>query len=489
MTEENGQVAATVSSPEPVPSGGAPRRARRRRPCTTSPDLLSYPYTDIGNAERLVAMFRNGIRFCPEMAKWLAWDGTRWKPDNSGEMRRRAKKTVRTFYLQATGITDDEQRAKAEKHARKSESAASIRAMLSCAEAEAGITAQAAELDRNPWLLNCKNGTVDLQTGLLRPHRQEDLITKVCPVDFDEGASCPLFLGFLGRILGERPALIAYVQKVVGYALTGDVSAKACFCLFGDGNNGKTTLLEVLRHILGDYAAQVMIDSLMVRRSQESNASLADLADLRGARFVTTSETEEGQRLAEGKLKYLTGMSQIKTCRKYENPMTFEPTHKVFMDANHRPVVRGADKAIWTRLKLIPFTVTIPDDEIDRDLPNKLKAEAPGVLAWAVQGCLAWQREGLVEPPEVQESVKTWKNEDDPIKEFFEERAEFGPTHLTPVSDIWEEFRTWTADIGIKYPPRSRLHEQLRKQGCSKTVERDERARQVRCWKGVKLIY
>jgi putative DNA primase/helicase len=447
--------------------------------------LLWHPQTDTGNAERLVAMFGDRIRFCSEWKKWLLWDGTRWKVDSLGEIRRHAKQTVRTFYAQAALITDSSDRDAAEAHARKSESAAAIRAMLNCAESEVGVPVAASELDRDPWLLNCKNGTLDLRTGQLRQHRQTDLITKLCPVDFDPNAPCPVFERFLARIL---PGLTDYLQRVFGYALTGVVTEKACFCLFGDGNNGKTSLLELFRYILGDYSAQVMIDSLMTRRSGESNTSMADLADLRGARFVTTSETEEGQKLAEGKLKYLTGMSEIRTCRKYENPVSFSPTHKVFMDANYRPLVRGSDVAIWTRLKLVPCTVSIPASEIDKDLLNKLKAEAPGVLAWAVKGCLTWQQGGLVEPQAIQDSVATWKSEDDPYREFFEDECELGPAHSVPVADLWSKFSGWAAANGIKYPSRPKLYERLRFHGCTQERQRDPNGRQVRCWKSVKVI-
>jgi putative DNA primase/helicase len=359
--------------------------------------------------------------------------------------------------------------------------------MLTCAETEVAISA--ADFDCDPWLLNCYNGTIDLRTGNLRAHSPIDLITKLCPVDFDPNAPCERFAAFLSRILGHQPGLVDYVQRVLGYALTGLVREKACFCLFGDGNNGKTTLLELVRHIVGDYAAQVMIDSLMTRRSQESNTSMADLADIRGARFVTTSETEEGQRLAEGKLKFLTGMSEIKTCRKYENPVTFAPTHKIFMDANHRPVVLGTDRAIWDRLKLIPFVVSIPADEIDKDLLNKLKAEASGVLAWAVRGCLAWQQRGrLDEPLTVRDSVNSWQSDDDPYREFFEDVCEFDPAHSVPVADLLKEFRQWATENGIKVQSRTRLYQTLQRRECRQERQRDECGRQIRCWKGVKVV-
>ena len=479
--------AATNKRGSHAPSKGKGTPGSRRHRRRASINLLGFPHTDTGNAERLVALFGDRIRHCTEWKSWLVWDGARWRPDNSREIHRYAKLTIRTFYTQATTIKDSSDRQSAENHARRSESAAGIRALLACAESEPGIAVSATALDKDPWLLNCLNGTLDLRTGALIPHRQDELITKLCPVKFDANAACPIFSVFISRILAGSTPLIAYLRRVLGYALSGQITEKACFCLFGDGNNGKTTLLELIRHILGDYSAQVMIDTLMTRRAQESNASLADLADLRGARFVTTSETEAGQRLAEGKLKYLTGMSEIKTCRKYENPVTFPPTHKIFMDANHRPIVRGSDAAIWTRLKLIPFTVSIPDDEIDKSLLNKLKAEAAGVLAWMVKGCLEWRQGGLDEPDEVKASVDTWKSEDDPYKEFFEDECEFDPSYSAAVSTLWPRFSDWAKQNGIRYPSKSGLYERLHARGCTKGVAQPALGKQFRCWKGIRL--
>lgn len=279
------------------------------------------------------------------------------------------------------------------------------------------------------------NGSLDLKSGRLHEHRRGDLISKLVHFEYHPEAECPMFMRFVNRIMGGgtnaarediEPAgrLVSYVQKCFGCALTGDVSEKAVFCFFGAGNNGKTTLLEIIRHIIAEYSAQVLIDSLMQHHTRESNASLSDLGDLCGVRFVTTSEAEEGQRLAVGKLKYLTqGMGRIKTCRKYENPIEFSATHKLFLDANHKPIIRGAEKAIWNRLKLVPFTVTIPSEEIDKTLLDKLKAEAEGILAWMVKGCQLWLAEGLGDPPEVSQASAAWQAESDRFPAFLEERC------------------------------------------------------------------
>ena len=342
------------------------------------PDLRCQPYTDTGNAERLVALHGRDLRFCTESKKWLVWDGRRWNAEHGRRVKVLAKRTIRKLYDQAADIENKDVRQAAERHARNSESAKAINAMLACAEYEEGMPVSAGELDQNRYLLNCRNGTLDLADGCLRKHARENLITKLVHFDYRPGAKCPRFIQFLHRIMDGGPhasddslarsnRLVGYLQKCFGYALTADVSEKAVFCFFGSGNNGKTTLLEIIRFVLAEYSTQVLIDSLMVHHSRESNASLADLADLRGARFVTTSEAEEGQRLAVGKLKYLTqGMGTIKTCRKYENPIHFPATHKLFLDANHKPVIRGAEKAVCNRLKLVPFTVIIPTEEMTR---------------------------------------------------------------------------------------------------------------------------
>jgi putative DNA primase/helicase len=243
---------------------------------------------------------------------------------------------------------------------------------------------------------------------------------------------------------GRAERLVSYLQKCFGYSLTAAVSEKAIFCFFGTGNNGKTTLLEIIRFILTEYSAQVLIDSLMAHQTKESNTSMADLADLRGARFVTTSETEEGQKLAVGKLKYLTqGMGEIKACRKYENPIIFTATHKLFIDANHKPIIRGAEKAVWNRLKPIPFVVTIPPEEVDKALLDKLKTEAPGILAWMVEGCMRWQREGLGEPPEVSEESAKWQEESDRFRAFIAERYVVDANSWVPVGNPWSGYGDW----------------------------------------------
>jgi putative DNA primase/helicase len=323
--------------------------------------------------------------------------------------------------------------------------------------------------------LNFNNGTVDLKDGRLYPHDRGQFISKMVKYAYRPAATCPTFLRFLERIMGITPdasegqlqraeRLIAYLQKAIGYSLTGTTCEKAVFLLHGPGDNGKSTLLALFLELLEEYAVLLQIDSLMVR--QESNNTQADLADLRGARFVMTSETEEGQRLAEGKLKRITqGMGRIKATRKYENPVEFNESHKLWIDANHLPTVRGTDNAIWNRLHPVPFTVTIPKAEQDRNLRIKLLAEAEGILAWAVVGAVRWHREGLGKPPEVAQAGAAWRMESDQTGRFLETCCIIGQFASVASRTLYQTYRKWAEEVGERAQPENVFFKRLGEQG------------------------
>jgi putative DNA primase/helicase len=457
------------------------------------PDLLCQHHNDHGNAERLITLHGHDLRYYHAIKRWLIHDGTRWQIDETGQAYKLAKKTMLRLLAQAAEGNHKD----AESFAKSSLNHKRIAAMMASTECELPI--RTLDLDRNAYLINCLNGTLDLETGELRAHCREDYITKLAHLEYKPDADCPLFLQFLRRIMGDGPdasqadgeragRLAGYLQKVFGYSLTGDVSEKVIFCFFGNGNNGKTTLLEAIRFVLWEYSAQIQIDTLMSHRQRESNASLSDLADLRGARFVTTSEAEQGGRLAEGKLKYLSaGMGEVKTCRKYENPITFQAAHKLFIDANHKPIVRGTDQAVWNRLKLIPFDVTIPPEEIDKGLLEKLKSEAEGVLAWMVEGCRRWLAEGLGDPPEVTEASAGWRSEMSLLTEFIEDRCELSPQGVCPVGELRQSYESWARKNGEREAVWVRaFDDELTARGCLKKRERIA-GKQARVWLGISL--
>ena len=418
------------------------------------PELLSQLQNDYGNACRLVALHGQDLRFCHALKKWLVWDGRRWAVDETDQARRLAKDTMVEFLRQAVSSRAGE---KVEKFASASLDSRRIASMLSMAQPE--IYVRPSDLDTDPYSLNFLNGTVDLRSGVLRSHDRQDLITKLVPHQSMPSAKCPQWLAFLDKIMGggagakeeasERARrLIDYLQTAFGYSLTGCTIEKAVFVLFGSGNNGKSTLLSTFRQLVEEYSMLLQVDTLMVR--QESNNTQADLADLRGARFVQTSETEEGQRLAQGKLKRITqGMGKIKATRKYENPIEFPETHKLWMDTNRKPTIRDAqDKATFNRLHAIPFLVRISPEEIDRDLPGKLILEAEGILAWAVMGARLWHETGLVKPEEVEAAGTKWQSDMDQIGRFISERCATGPSLGCPSSQVYAAYKNWTEQEG-----------------------------------------
>ena len=457
------------------------------------PDLLCYPLTDTGNGERIVALFGSDIRYCVEMKRWLVWDGTRWAVDELNVMRQKAKLMARRLYAQGKGNSNYEN------HARASESYAAVTAALGSASTDKGIPITVAELDQHPYLLNCPNGVVDLRDGKILRNNRDFLITKLCPVPYQPKAQCPRFVGFLQWAMGANPEadisertarLVGFLQRAFGYSLTSDVSEKAVFILHGErGNNGKTTLLTLFRDMLGrDYSGQLVIDTVMSMKNQDATTR-ADLADLRGVRLVVTSEVEKEHKLNEGKIKYITaGMGSIKSCRKYENPIEFTATHKLFMDCNHRPTVRGVDDAIWRRLKLIPFEVTVSEEEKDLQLPAKLRAEMPGILAWAVAGCGLWFREGLGDPPEVSEAGQEWREHDDPLKEFIDDCCLLNEDRFVKASELGLAYEWWAKQNRERYPlGRESFNERLQAKGLKQSRSRRIDSKQARAWEGIEL--
>jgi putative DNA primase/helicase len=409
-----------------------------------------YALTDLGNAERLVHHFGADLRYCHPWGKWLYWDGKRWRIDNSGRVYRLAKQVVRMIYQEAIEAANDEKRKQLAKHGVKSEGKYAIKAMVELAQSEPGIPVQPAELDAGPWLLNVLNGTLELRTGILREHRREDLLTKMAPVEYDPGAACPTWRSFLSTIMAEpdgRPKrrLIAFLRRAVGYALTGSTEEQVLLMGYGTGSNGKSTCLETVRAMLGDYAQQADFSTFLFR---EHDRVANDIARLQGVRFISAVEVEGGRRLAEVLVKQLTGGDTITARFLFKEFFEFTPTLKVFLAVNHEPAIRGTDWAIWRRIRLIPFTVTIPDDRQDKQLPAKLKKELSGILAWAVRGCLAWQRKGLGQPEEVRKATADYRDEMDILGGFLAERCRLGGRAVTGASELYKAYVEWCGQGG-----------------------------------------
>ncbi len=439
---------ATTTIPTSTPTPG-PRLVTElgSRDGGSVPNLLHYLDNDHGNAQRLVALHGSSLRYCHSFKKWLIWDGTRWLVDRTGQVVNIARHTMSETLSQATtqGISGKQDFAISSLNINKAQ------AMLAFAQSDLAILSE--DLDASPTynLLNFTNGTVDLRTGELAPHDPLLYITKVIDHAYDPTQDCPTWLSFLTQIMDDSQGMVDYLQSALGYTLTGRTSEKAIFVLFGEkGDNGKSTMLHTFRKLIREYSQMIQVSSLMSK--EESSNSQADLADLQGARFVQTSESDEGQRLAQGRMKRLTqGSGLIKAVRKYENPIEFPETHKIWIDTNRRPVITDSgDAATFARLHPIPFNVHIPKSRQDKGLSDKLMVEAEGILAWLVQGAINWFQDGLTKPKEVIEAGKKWHADSDWMERFLQERCIVSDTGGLTVeaSQLWDVYQSWSRGGG-----------------------------------------
>jgi putative DNA primase/helicase len=415
--------------------------------------------TDLGNAKRFVLQHGANVRYIPARGGWFVWDHRRWRLDDTAEIERWGKQTAAAIWGEVQLESDSDEKKRIAAWAHKSEGAARLEAMLRLAQSEAEVVARVEELDADPFLFNVLNGTIDLRTGALQPHRRKDLLTALAPVHYDPAATCPTWLAFLDRILAGDTPLIAFVQRFTGYALTGDTSEQVLFLLHGPGANGKSTWVEAVRGVLGDYAQQADFATFLSLR--DDGRPRNDIARLAGARFVAAIEVEGGKRLNESLVKQLTGSDTITARYLYREFFEFVPQFKIFLAANHKPTIREMNTAMWRRVRLVPFTVTIPPEERDRTLPAKLRAEQPGILAWAVRGCLNWQQCGLGEPEAVRKATSAYKEEMDVLGAFVRECCVVDENAQVGAEALYKEFREWCDRNGEHHGTRSRLRQRL----------------------------
>jgi len=435
--------------------------------------------TDLGNAERLARRHGKDLRFNFDTGRWMSWDEKRFRDSALAEVHRHAKETIRALLAEAAAIENEATRKRLAGHAISSESRGKQEAMVDLARHEPGIGVRAADLDANPWLLNVDNGTIDLRTGRLSPHSRDALITKLASVKYEPAAACPLFLAFLDRAMAGDRDLIAFLQRGVGYSLTGDVSEQVLFFLHGKGANGKSTFCVTILAAAGDYAKQMAPDLLLAKKG-ESHPT--DQADLQGVRLAVGQEVEQGRALAEVAVKQLTGGDRVRARFMRQDFFEFEPHHKLWLCANHKPTVRGTDHAIWRRILLVPFTVTIPKPEQDRKLTEKLKAELPGILAWAVRGCLDWQRQGLQPPAQVCAATQAYRAESDTIGRFLDETCLMSKSDEVSAEDLHAAFKAWCESSGERLISKKAMGDYL--------ADRDDFQRRKSgrvFWRGLRL--
>jgi len=394
--------------------------------------------TDMGNAERLIKRYGEYLRYCYETGYWLVWNGKVWEKDNGDQIMALAKEAVRNIYTEAANIIDDRQRKELADHAKKSESENRLFAMIALAKDLVPIKVQ--ELDSNSMLFNCQNGTIDLHTGILNTHRREDFITSISPVEYDPDAHSSLWQQHLLRVTGNNRELIAYLQRVFGYCLTGETKEQVMFFVFGPTKTGKSKTLGAVMWVLGDYAKQTPSETLLIKRY----SGHSDKARLVGSRMVVAIEAEKGERLASASIKNMTGGDRMTARFLYKENFEFYPTFKIFLVANDKPLIRGEDSAMWERVKLIPFKQFIPLGERDKDLGEKLKEEGKGILAWMVQGCLEWQkRKDLLEPQEVSTETAIYRSQMDILGDFLDDCCIIDRTARVAHGDLYQAYEEW----------------------------------------------
>jgi P4 family phage/plasmid primase-like protien len=394
--------------------------------------------TDTGNAERLVAQFGSTLKHCHPWKQWLVWDGTRWAADDTGRLMDFSKRVVRKLYEIASRTNDQSIRDAIVDFAKKSEKVDRRKAMVDLARSEAGIPVVSSDLDRDPWLLNCLNGTFDLKSGEFRAHRPSDLITKLCPTKFDPGAPRTTWVSFLERVLPDDEVR-AYFQRFLGYSLTGDVREQVMLLAIGEGSNGKSTALCAVQAVLSTfYAIQIAAD-MLTAKSQRGHPT--EVADLFGVRLAIGIETSKQQVFDEAFVKQLTGGDRLRARRMREDYWEFDPTHKIVLATNEMPAMPHMGYALWRRLHRVAFEVRIPAKDRDKNLLAKLKAERAGILAWMIEGCCEWMQRGLDPPDQV---LFPKPDSFTPITvEFIRNNVQARPGARLRAADVFGAFQRW----------------------------------------------
>jgi P4 family phage/plasmid primase-like protien len=490
-------------------------RADAQGPEQDTPATASDPddpmrLTDVGNARRLVAEHREDLRYCKAWKSWLVWDGCRWVRDQRDQVMEYAKAITAEFFCEAAAAHDPDTQRMLVGHALRSQRAERLRAMVLLAQSEPSIPVLPAELDTDPYLLNVLNGTIELRTGALREHRHADLITKLAPVEYRPDAQLELWDRFLGEAtagceLPEGPqaaeaaqnaaSLRDFLQRAAGYSLTGDTSEEVLFLVHGPEAAGKSTFVEALKATLGDYARTADFETFLAKRGDGGIRN--DVARLVGARFVASIEVEEGKKLAEGLVKQLTGGDTVSARFLFAEFFEFAPAFKLWLAVNHAPRVTDQDEAIWRRILRVPFEHTVPREKRDKTLKATLKNPAvagPAILAWAVTGCLAWQRDGLGVPPIIEAATAQYRADQDPLRDFYTQCCVFEAQAWVASASLYADYQTWARENGVRQHQiltSTAVGRQLHVHGClPKTGEIADaigKPKKARGWAGLRL--
>jgi P4 family phage/plasmid primase-like protien len=440
-------------------------------------------YTDLQNAVHFAEKHKGKIRFCHRFNKWLHWTGTRWDMDETGDIWRTAKQHTLSMIGMAGAIQDDKERAAFLKEMAKLQNEKKLTAMVNLARHMEGIPVAPAELDSDMMLFNCESGTVDLRTFDYLRHDPKHLITKISPFPIADTSDCPKWRAHLDLIMGGNKELVAFVQRAFGSCLSGENIERKLFIPEGEGANGKSLTLETLEMVLGDYALKTTADSLLVKRYE---GIPNDIARLNGSRFVYSSETQDGKRLAESLVKELSGDRFITARFMRGEFFQFPITFKIWLATNHLPTIRGTDPAIWDRVLVIPFHVRIPEDQRRprEELLNEFKAEGPGILKWLLLGCADWLSDGLNPPPEVITANLEYRDSMDILRSFVEDECLTGERMTAKSADLYAKYEKWAKDNGEEPLKRTSFGKRLRERGFKDFRD----AQGLKAWRGIGLL-
>ncbi len=440
--------------------------------------------TDEHFAAVFIGLHGKDVLWCQLWGKWLIWNGWHWKVDDKLRVNNLAREVNKHFLEQASKEEDPKTQNLLIDYARSAAAATRMNAFLSLVKPQVGVAPD--ELDVDPMLLNTPTGTIDLITGEVRAHDRNDKITKITKATFEGiSADCPRWGNFLSEILNNNTELLSFMQQAIGYALTGEIRENVLFIMYGDGANGKTTLVETMMHILGDYAKSAAPDLLLQKRSESHPTGVADLM---GTRFVSSVEVDDGRKMNEAQVKRLTGRDTVKARFMKQDFFDFSPSHKLFMAVNHRPEIQGMDKGIWRRIRLIPFEVEIPEEQQDQKLLDKLTEEASGILAWAVRGCLQWQQLGLGMPAVMKAANQAYQKESDVIGRFFEDCCEIGKRYETRAGKLYDLFREWCDRNRERGYAANKFGQLVGKQNNLQKVRKRLNKKSCYVWQGIGLV-
>ena len=402
-----------------------------------------FEYTDTGNGQRFAYYYKDNIKYSKNRKKWFYWDGKVWREDTTNEIRRLADDCIAKMKKQAMSYEQDKQQELI-KWAKRTESNKQKTNMIAETEHLRDIAIDVDYFDTQPDLINVENGIINLRNGELINHNPDYRMSKIGFSSYAEECKKPeRWLQFLNEITDNNQELIDYLQKSVGYSLTASTKEQCLFICYGNGCNGKSTFMDVITTLMGTYALNMQAESIMVKK--HSAAVNTDIARLKGSRFVTVAEPQEGMKLNESLIKQLTGGDKITARFLFAEEFEFKPEFKMWISTNHKPIISGTDNGIWRRIVLIPFTVKIPQDKIDRNLSYRLRKELPQIMRWAVEGCIKWQQEGLTKQPTcISQASEEYREEMDVLAKFIDDCIEDGTEQdLIKANELYEIYCEW----------------------------------------------